>query len=143
MTRSLENLFDEPQRKSTTKAPAGGDFDALLDGEQVDTKGAIDPSWDKVKNDKPAAPTPEPRQATATPAATSSLEDDGLDDLMGMTGTTAPTKPKRKIEGLPPEPSLSRGWRSQKDSQASFPWWVIIAAILLILAGAAAVVTMA
>ena len=80
---------------------------------------------------------------SVSPSPVSSLEEDGLDDLMGMSEISTAPKPKRKIEGLPPEPSLSSAWGSQGDGQASFPWWVIVAAVLLILAGAAAVVTFA
>ena len=143
MTRSLENLFDEPQRKSKADAPTGGDFDALLDSDQVDTKGVIDPAWDTVRGNKPIAIESASHPTAEAPTSASNLEEDGLDDLMGMTGTSAPTKPKREIKGLQPEPNISQSWGSQKDGQASFPWWVIVAAVLLILAGAAAVVTIA
>ena len=143
MTRSLENLFDEPQRSSKTKssAPAGGDFDALLDEEKIETKGAIDPSWDKVNGEKQIQATEGSLQTPSSPAADSALDDDGLDDLMGMTAARTPSRPSNGRTNFPPEPALSSAMGRQDDGQASFPWWVIVAAILLILAGAAAVVT--
>jgi len=142
MTRSLDNLFDEPQRSSNKEpsGPGGNDFDALLDEQKVDTKQAIDPSWDKVRaNDKGRE---DPRSTPQEPAAPS-LEDDDADDLMGLSATTQPSKPTTRAvqAAMPPEPRISPESQGADDAPASFPWWVIIAAILLILAGAAAVVT--
>lgn len=144
MTRSLDNLFDEPQRSSNKEpsGPGGSDFDALLDEQKVDTKQAIDPSWDSVRaNDKGR----KGQSAAPHEPAAPSLEDDDADDLMGMSATSSPSKPTARAvqAAMPPEPRISPEGRGEADGQASFPWWVIVAAILLILAGAAAVVTMA
>lgn len=142
MTRSLDNLFDEPQRSSNKEpsGPGGNDFDALLDTQKVDTKQAIDPSWDKVRANDKGRPDSTPQEPAAQ-----SLEDDDADDLMGMSATTQPSKPTTRAvqAAMPPEPRISPESHGEDDAQASFPWWVIVAAILLILAGAAAVVTIA
>ncbi len=141
MTRSLDNLFDEPQRGAEHRpsAPAGNDFDALLDEKQIETKDAIDPSWDKVRTGN-VAPVPGGAPGLQEESGSgSTLEEEGLDDLMGMTAGGPKAKSVLKRDSFPPEPSLSR----EGDVEAGFPWWVVVAAIVLILAGAAAIVTFA
>ncbi|MEZ5988698.1 MAG: hypothetical protein R3F30_06165 [Planctomycetota bacterium] len=134
MPRSLENLFskDEPEKAEGGQGPRQGAFDELLDEGPVDTKGAIDASWEKVGAEASArakqAPVTEPEAEPALDA-----EDQDVDDLLGIG---APATPPRPAAQEAPQPAAAG---EAQGGGFSIPWWVPIAAALLALAGAALV----